>query len=223
MKYPIYDALGLVAERTFDNTKLHKQSLRQRRDQVVDIYGSEFTREADGGAPAQFYVSVSPDLIYYHRFQFKLIIQPFMSTVSGGTQSVIVNVNDTSLTTDGSTISPDPHKHTTDPHTHNVVAGVTVVQTTANDFVCTVDGVNITPYLMAQYGGSWINGQGVYPSIAIDHDYDLLEVASDLISEGRTAEANLLLHPGYKLFQISSSQPFTATLVLYLKYSHLGR
>lgn len=216
------EALVRVAERTVENTKDINQKNRQRRHQVVDMYGVEYTRQGDGGAPATFYVSISPDMVFLERFEFKLIIQPFTSTVSGGTGSATVTVNNTSLSVANDAITPNPHKHGTQPHTHNLISGISQVHTTATDFRVYIEGVDVTPYLMAQYG-SWISGEGVYPSLDIGKDYDVLEVASDLIGEGRSAEANLLTKAGYKRVEITSNAPFQVTLVNYLKYSHLNR
>lgn len=221
------EAVGVIAENTFVNKQNIEQKDFQRRHNFVDLYGVEYTRQGDGGAPATFYISISTDMVYLERFEFKLIVQPFVSTVSSnGIQSATVAVNSRSLSANynyGSvTISPNPHTHTTQPHTHNVVSGVSMTHTTANDFTVSIEGVDITAYLMAQYG-SWIEGEGVYPNIAIGQDYDILEVASDLIAEGRNEDADKLTSSGYKKVEISSDTPFQVTLVNYLKYSHMNR
>lgn len=227
MRVGIDEALARISERTADNYQYMKENLRQRRNQVTDLYGVEFYRQADGGSPAEFYISVSPDMVYLERFQFKLIIQPFMSTVAaGGVQSTTVQVNTTSLsvTEDGNDykVTPNPHRHTTVAHSHNITGGVALTPTTADDFEVWIDGVDVTPYLMAQYG-SWISGQGVFPSAKIGEDYDILEVASDLVAEGDKSAADKLLRPGYKKVEIKSSSPFSVVMVLYLKLSHLNR
>lgn len=255
MRIGIDEALVRVAERTVENTQVIQENLRQRRNQVTDLYGVEFTRQGDGNNPASFYISISPDLVYLERFEFKLIIQPFLSTAGsstgatslnivdggGGGNTLVVTQNGTyslsgydnifvntdgndevplmSLPNGGSTnysISPDPHSH-------SIVAGITSVPTTASDFTVSVEGIDVTPYLMAQHNGQWISGSGVYPSLAIDDVYDILEVAGDLIDEGRESDAHQLTKPGYKPVVISSAQPFQVTLVLYAKYSHLNR
>ena len=160
---------------------------------------------------------------YLLRFEFKLIIQPFVTTVaSNGIQSAEVAVNNTSLSVNNSSITPNPHGHTTQPHTHNVVSGVSMTHTTANDFRVSIDGIDITPYLMAQYG-SWIDGEGIYPSAEIDKDYDILEVISDLMSDGHETEARTIAKAGNHRVDITSDSPFQVTLVNYLKYSHMNR
>ena len=217
------EAFLRVAERTAENTRSISRSLRQRRNQVVDMYGVEFTRQGDANSPARFYISITPDLVYLERFEFKLIVHPFLSTVGGGTGAATVAVDETSLSVSGSTITPNPHKHTTQSHTHTIVSGVTPVQVTATDFRVKIENIDVTPYLMAQYGGNWITGEGVFPSLDIGKDYDILEVASDLVGEGRNADADKLVSSGYKAIEISANGPFGVTLVLYLKMSHMNR
>lgn len=216
------EAIERVSGRVYQNKNFIGESLKQRRNQVVDIYGAEIYRVGDGGSPARFYISVSPDMVYYNRFEFKLIIQPFVSTVGGGVTSATVRVNDTSLNVNGTSLSPNPHTHSTDAHTHNVNAGVTLVPVVASNFRISVEGIDITSYLAAQHD-SWITGEGVFPSIEIEKNYDLLEVASDMEAEGRSVDVQALLKPGYKPIEISASGAFSCTMSLYLKYSHANR
>ncbi len=249
------EALIRVSERVAEDKRRWDQSLKQRRHQVVDMYGVEYTRVGDKDSPARFYISISPDLVYLERFEFKLNIQPFLSTAGSSTSNATVTVNGTTLnggggggesidsdTIDdiiaaddctpfvlgagdgggGSGITPNPHTHTTQPHKHSIIPGITLIPTTASDFRVSIEGIDVTAYLMAQYG-TWINGEGVYPSLDIGEDYDVLEVASDLVGEGEETKANKLVGPGYKMIEISSNEPFQSTLVLYLKYSHLNR
>ena len=102
------------------------------------------------------------------------------------------------------------------------MTGITPTPVTATNFGVKVEGIDITPYLAAQYG-NWINGEGVWPYLDIEKDYDLLEVASDLIAEGREADAEKITKAGYKAVEITADGPFQVTLVLYLKYNHLNR
>lgn len=215
-------AISRIAERTFDNTETIRQMKRQRRDQVVDIYGMEFTRQGGAGSPATFYISISPDMIYLERFEFKLIIQPFLTTTGVSTSSATVTVDETSLQIQNGQINPNPHKHTVTTHTHSTSPGASLTPVTANDFLISIEGIDVTPYLMAQYG-TWIDGEGVYPSLNINEDYDILEVASDFVAEGRPEDADKLIKAGYKKVEITSDHLFSVTLVLYCKYSHLNR
>lgn len=217
-----FEAIERVAARTARNSQDIAQKNKQRRYSVVDSNGMEFTRLGDVNAPARFYISVSPDMVYYHRFEFKLIIQPFTTTVSGGTDAVAVTVDDTSLEIQNNQITPNPHKHTTVAHSHNIVSGITPTPVTATVFGVKVEGIDITPYLAAQYN-DWISGEGIWPYLDIEKDYDLLQVANDLRAEQRYADAAKLVKAGYKAVEVTANGPFQVTLVLYLKYDHLNR
>lgn len=231
----IDEAINRIAERTFDNTETIRQMKKQRRNQVVDIYGMEFTRQGGPGAPATFYISISPDMIYLERFEFKLIIQPFLTTTGASTGQSQVTIQPTELTIPDYAeveqqnmklseieITPNPHTHEVSQHSHSTTPGASLTPVTAADFLVSVEGIDVTPYLMAQYG-SWINGEGVYPSIKIDEDYDILEVASDFIAEDRKDDADKLTKSGYKMVEVTGNKLFSVTLVLYCKYSHCLR
>lgn len=235
-------AIQRLSEKVYDNTRNLRQKDRQRRNTFLDLYGVEMTRQGDSSTPAKFYISITPDMIYLERFEFKLIIQPFAS-YSSGMEIAEVEVNDTSLslantsiavTEDiagvhtvtpnphGHTLTPNPHKHTTVPHTHNLTSGITLTPITADDFRVYLEGIDITAYLMAQYG-RWIDGEGVYPSLDINKNYDILEVACDMMAEGREADVNKLTHAGYKEVRVTANAPFQVTLVNYIKLSNMNR
>ncbi|EOL50651.1 hypothetical protein [Enterococcus caccae] len=216
-----YDsALNKMAERIADRTSESKQGQLQRRNQVVDIYGMEFTRQGDTNHPATFYISVSPDLIYYERFEFKIIVQPFAMPIGadGATGSTTVQVNETGLTVNQNTISPNPHKHTTLPHNHPLSAGVSLFTSSVSDFEVWIEGIDVTPYLKAQYNGDWIDGEGVFPVKGLSN-YDLLKAVGFMPTWQRGA----ILTPGYKKVELKGTGVFNATLVNYLKYSHVNR
>lgn len=218
--------MNRIEERVAKNKQDISQKNKQRRTGFVDLYGIEYTRQGDAGSDAKFYISVSLDLVYYERFQFKLYIQPFTSTVESGTESATVTVDNTSLSVSNNNITPNPHRHTTQPHSHNVVSGISLVHTTADDFEILVDDVEITDYLISQHDGDWIDGEGLYPNGSLEEDkgfYDILEVATVMQSEGRDADVEKLLKPGFKEIKIKSNAPFQVTLINYLKYSHLNR
>lgn len=217
------DAFEILGDRVVSNTRDIRRKNLQRRHHVTDIYGMEFTRQGDGGAPATFYLPVAKDMVYLERFGFKLIIQPFVSTVaSNGIQSATVNVNETALSISNGQITPNPHDHTTVAHTHNITSGISMTSTTANDFTVSIEGIDITPYLAAQYDG-WIEGEGVYPSLDVEKIYDLLQVAGDLEAEGRTTDRELLTRAGYKPVEIASGSPFQVTLSYWVKYPHANQ
>lgn len=227
IKMMTYDEiLAKLAEKTTDNTKELKKTRYQRRNEVSDLYGIPFNSQGDANTPASFYISVTPDLVYHLRFQFKLEIKPFTTSVKGGTDSTVVSVNNRSLSVSGGDISPNPHNHTTDAHTHNLIKGVAIQHTTADDFTVHVAGIDITPYLIEQQEGEWIEGEGVYPSLGLgeaDDFYDLLSVASLMYAEGDEESADTLLEPGMKKVEIFSNAPFGVTMYLYLKPDTVGR
>lgn len=218
-------AIQRLSEKVYDNTRNIRQKDRQRRNTFLDLYGVEMTRQGDSGTPAKFYISITPDMIYLERFEFKLIIQPFAS-YSNGMETAVVDVNPTSLSVTENnnthTVTPNPHDHTTVAHTHNLTSGITLTPTTADDFRIYIEGIDVTAYLMAQYG-SWISGEGVYPSLDINKNYDILEVACDMMAEGRESDVDKLTHSGYKEVKITSSAPFQVTLVNYIKLSNMNR
>lgn len=202
-------AIIRVAEKTVQNSQDIKQKNLQRRHNVVDMYGIEYVRQGGAGAPATFRLSLSPDYAYVERFEFKIIIEPFAIPIAGN------GIEPTSLTVNGNSISPNPH-------THDVLAGITFVTTTATDFRMYVEGIDITPYLAAQHD-VWIDGEGVFPSTDLMTNFDLLEVASDMKAEGHDSEANMILEAGYKKVQLTSNSPFQAILVHYPRFSHMNR
>lgn len=231
-----------LSEKLHDAVKELSRRNTQRQINDTDLYGITYYSQSDGGAPANFYLSISQDLGTLSRFQFKLIVKPFISTVkSDGIQDTVVSVNNTSLsarTTTGTTsvtITPNPHGHTTQPHNHNVIAGFNILHPTPSGQIMTItlNGVDITPYLAKQIGGmsEWSRiREGVYPDTGLDDGsmFDLLEVASDLTLEGRTSDVNKLLDPGFKPMLITWGEPpnalsFAIELISYSKYSNVNR
>ena len=140
-------AINRLAERVTDRTQESRNIRLQRRNQVVDIYGMEFTRQGDVEKPASFYVSISPDLIYFERFEFKVIIESFRvpiaeprngdisgneeispTTVRIRASNVDLTVEPTNLTTNLTTLSltdaelsiDDGEEVTPNPHNHTL-------------------------------------------------------------------------------------------------------
>lgn len=216
----IDDAMEFLAERVAGVAEDGNQAKRQRRNQVVDVFGMEFTRFGDANTPATFYLSISPDLIYYERFEFKIIVSPFIMPIGnlGATNASSVIVNPTSLGTSGAAITPNPHDHNTQTHTHNVTAGATLFPSTLTNATLSIEGIDITPYLIAQHPDPWVSGEGIYPGSG-NANYDILDVASQLPAWQQGA----ILQPGYKKVEFTPNGVCNVTFVLYCKYSHTNR
>lgn len=223
--------LNSLAERTIDNTRMIKRDIDQRRNGMEDLYGVAFTEYGDAENPASFYISISPDMVYLERFAFKFVIEPYQTTVTGGTDSAIVQVDNRTLNIQNNEITPNPHNHGTRPHTHNLITGKSFIHTTSKNWEVWIEGVNITPYLKEQVSeieNGWLGdkGEDIYPDKRLDdivHFYDILDVASVLDAEGRTADRDKLLQPAMKKVEIRSDAPFGLQAYLYLKLSHVNR
>lgn len=74
--------LNSIAEKTLDNSRQLKRDVHQRRNGMEDLYGVCFSAHAnelssdDNRYHAKFYISLSPDYVYLHRFAFKFVIMP---------------------------------------------------------------------------------------------------------------------------------------------------
>lgn len=229
------EAIYRIAERTYDNTKELRKTRLQRRTEFTDLYGIPFMVQGDDNYDGEFYISISPDLVYFLRFQFKLQIHAFESTVKG-INGGSLSIGSTSLenapsvmsntSTLESGIDPNPHSHTASSGASTPDYGIKKFTTGADDFAVTIDGIDVTDYLIEQHDGDWIEGEGLYPSNQLDGKedfYDVLDVATMMYNEGREADAEKLLRPGFKKVVISSDTKFRATMYLYCKYSNMGR
>jgi len=256
-------AISKLAERVVDLREESRNISLQRRNQVVDMYGTEFTRQGAAGRPASFYVSISPDLIYFERFEFKIIIEAFkvpiadngiqlsevivnprslvVDQVDLATDAVGITVDSQQVTTVPSShthtltpsshhhdishthgISPNPHDHETIPHGHSIVAGMSYFDVEADEFRIFIEGIDMTPYFKAILPDEsrlrWIDGAGIFPSAGLKN-FDVLEAVAYMDQELRER----ILKPGYKRIDIVGNEVFNATLVNYLKYSHVNR
>lgn len=231
MEMTFVEALNRVAEKTYDNTKQLRRAVQQRRNGMEDLFGVCFSANGDADNPATFYVSISPDYGYLERFAFKFVIKPFSTTVKGGTDSATVSVNNRSLSISGGDISPNPHSHGTQPHTHNIISGMSYVNTVSDYWRMRIHGVDITPYLIEQHDGEWIDmsdtsGEEIFPSNELDDRqdfYDILDVASMLTAEGNYTDRDKILAPEFKKIELISDAPFGVDAYLYLKYNHTNR
>lgn len=233
MTYDEY--LNRLSERVVDNSRQLKRDVHQRRNGMEDLYGVCFTSNGDANNPATFYVSLSPDYVYLERFAFKFVIKPFSSSVAGASGGALT-INDTLLTPtatqDPSTgnisvgITPNPHTHTVSGSIGSLNYGTTKINTTSTNWHVRIAGIDITPYLIAQHDGEWINGQGVFPNnrlADIEDFYDILEVCDALTDEGRESERELILASTFKPVEIISDAPFAVDAYLYVKYPNLNR
>lgn len=178
MRTMTYDkAMNRIAEVVKDNRDDLRKTRLQRRTEFTDLYGVPFYAESDENNEAKFYISVSPDLVYFMRFQFKIYVQELQASDDG-------------------------------------------------DFEISINGIDITDYLTEQEDGDWIDGEGLYPTNAVEDQedfYDLLDVATVMYNEGNEEEANKLLKPGFKPMKIAASSSFKVTMYLYMKYSVTGK
>ena len=218
--------LNRLAEKTYDNTRQLRRSNLQRRNGMEDLYGVMFSADGDEDAPATFYISLSPDYVYLQRFAFKFVIKPFATTIKGGSSPATVVVDNTLLSVNNNLIEPNPHTHLALPHTHNMTSGKSFIDTTSDYWRVRIGGIDITAYLIEQHNGEWIHGEGIFPNgdlVTQDGFYDILDVASMMIADGREAEADILTRPEFKKVEIISDAPFSADVYAYVKYSNLSR
>ena len=223
-----------VAETASKNKTELQQDRKQRRNAVVDSFGVEHVRQGDVNTPARFYVSISSDMVYLERFQFKLIIDKLRSTAPDATGQEELRIED----------DPNrnpPYKIVPNIHDHGVSKGLSEMPNTATAFTVRMRNrdekpgdppkpwIDITPYLMAQCDGTntvWPNGDGIFPSAKIEKDFDILQVASDMRTTGistEIAKAKEIEKAAYKEFEIEGNGPFNVTLVEYTKYAHINR
>lgn len=226
-------AISKLIERVSTLRERSRYSGLQRRNKVVDMYGVSYTAQGDQNTPAEIRISVSPDMIYYERFEFKLIISPFIIPIdSGGTGPATVTVSipeqdtsDRSLSVSNNNITPNPHNHnvpgqnvTSSAHSHNVNSGVTTSPSATGGYRVLIEGIDVTAELMLQMGGNWITGEGTYPSADLKN-FDIIMACGHLTETQRET----ILRPGYKKVEIKANGPFQVELHNYLKYNHLNR
>lgn len=219
------EALSRIAERTVDNYRQLRKDKTQRRVSFVDLYGIEYLRQGDADHPATFYISISPDFMYYERFALKLQIMPFASTVKGIDFSS-ATIGDTSLSISNDSIQPNPHTHSLNDISVGADYGLVFVDTTSDNWQIKIHDVDCTAYFMAQQDGEWIEGEGIYPNNRTEDMtdfYDILAAACDMSAEGETSNANKLLAPEMKKVEIISDAPFQVAAMVYVKFSTVNR
>lgn len=159
-------AINILAENVYDIKKKQRINSVQRRNQTVDMYGYELTASGTSSQSAILGVSVSQDMIYYSRFEFKVVISNSSST----------------------------------------------------SFTIKIDGIDVTAYFKAQFGGSWLSGNGIYPNKGTAN-YDVLKAVGYM----NEVDRNTVLEPGYKEIEVIGNGNFDVKLYMYMKYSHANR
>lgn len=191
--------LNSIAERTIDNKQQLKRSVHQRRNGMEDLYGVCFSAHAtepkSGRYTARFYISLSPDYVYLHRFAFKFVIMPSITEgedpsegrdwrVTIGTKKVndvYVPVDVTDYLKEQQDIPPE-------------------------DPLFEGEGV---------YPSNQLDDREDF--------YDILDVVSVMYAEGEDDSAEAIIKPIFKPVEISSVKPFSVDAYLYLKYSNCNR
>ena len=191
--------LNSIAEKTLDNSRQLKRDVHQRRNGMEDLYGVCFSAHAtepkSGRYTARFYISLSPDYVYLHRFAFKFVIMPSITEgedpsegrdwrVSIGTKKVngvYVPVDVTDYLKEQQDIPPE-------------------------DPLFEGEGV---------YPSNKLDDREDF--------YDILDVVSVMYAEGEDDSAEAIIKPIFKPVEISSVKPFSVDAYLYLKYSNTNR
>ena len=191
--------LNSIAEKTLDNSRQLKRDVHQRRNGMEDLYGVCFSAHAtepkSGRYTARFYVSLSPDYVYLHRFAFKFVIMPSITEgedpsegrdwrVTIGTKKVngvYVPVDVTDYLKEQQDIPPE-------------------------DPLFEGEGV---------YPSNKLDDREDF--------YDILDVVSVMYAEGEDDSAEAIIKPIFKPVEISSVKPFSVDAYLYLKYSNTNR
>lgn len=191
--------LNSIAEKTLDNSRQLKRDVHQRRNGMEDLYGVCFSAHAtepkSGRYTARFYISLSPDYVYLHRFAFKFVIMPSITEgedpsegrdwrVSIGTKKVngvYVPVDVTDYLKEQQDIPPE-------------------------DPLFEGEGV---------YPSNQLDDREDF--------YDILDVVSVMYAEGEDDSAEAIIKPIFKPVEISSVKPFSVDAYLYLKYSNCNR
>lgn len=203
MKMTQQKQLNILAERTHDLKKNISEKDKQRRNQPVDLYGVDISRQSSGGE-AIYYVSISNDLVYFERFQFKIYIEG-ASTLTNFKIFIETRVKDTDGKYRMKSIDLTPYlkAQTEDPDDPDAKW---------------IDGDN--------GGVAWPNNEPIEEEKDDDsagNSYDILEVASMMYAEGKDNIADAIVKPEFKKFKFTANQDFFGAMILYLKYSHLNR
>lgn len=229
----IGEAITKVAKRTNAVSKDARQKNRQRRNKIVELYGIPYIGFGDADHPAEISIAISPGLVYYEQYAFKVEIAPFLSTTKATTGSATVDVNSATVSS-----TPSSHDHTTKAHTHSLTGGVELTQPTSGKYGFKIEGVDMKPYFMADQDYDYVNndsnsnfidGAGVFPSEELDDEdsggnyYDVLAALGDMRADGKEDDAVKVEKGGWKTISISVPGPCMVILHPFIKYSVLNR
>ena len=184
-------ALNIIGERTLDNREMLKQARRQRRSNYTESYGLPFRMRTKNNKDFETRLYVANDMLYWERFQFKLLVE---------TDGVI---DDRKFTFGIARLNDDGEQSGT---------------------------IDLTDYLSEQHG-SWITGEGYYPSEEIgdedadaDDFYDVLDACCLLHAEEQDSDINKILGAGTKIITIhSDTECDNIEFIPYYKYNHVNR
>lgn len=192
-------ALGIVAERTYFNRRDIRQKNVQRRNQVVDLYGVPYYARSNDENEATFYISVSPDMIYYNRFQFRLAVH------EAGESMFHIYIDDLEITDylkEQQGISED----------ESLIDG---------EGLYPIDLNNSDPETadLTQEDDDFYDILDVAQAIQAIADTKTTQEEKDEWENKRAK----MLKAGWKRIRVTSGEPFELTMFLYLKYSHTNR
>jgi len=225
MLEPIQTALEKLSSSNTANTNRITQSSRQRRSSIYEEFGVpyEFKGDSSDGSDnvATVYFAISPDMTYIARWEFKMLIKPFIVPLSGanGIRPATLEIKDTSLSINNSSISPNPHTHeiTPNPHTHTVTPGISASPSDVSDLKIAIDGIDISDKLAEQY--DLPDNNGMFPDSTVANRYDLLKVCNDMADATRSK----VLSAGYHKLTIASGGIIEGTLFNFIKYGSINR
>ena len=190
-------ALGIVAERTYDNRMDIRQKNVQRRNSFVDLYGIPHYAKSDEDNKATFYVSISQDYIYLNRFQFRLS----MLKVKGGNFRVYIEdeeITDYLKEQQGGDWIEDE--------------GLYPLDLTDEDPSTVDDDLNDDEY-------SYYDILDIAQVIQAEANTKTDEDEKTALEKKRRS----LLKAGFKKIEITSDASFEVTMYLYLKLSNMNR
>lgn len=146
---------------------------RQRKSVPFDLTGVPYEFLGDNGSPAISIIRFSVDCQFVYSWRFKMITRnpriPFGQTLT-----------EVDLTVDHPV--PGTPTVTPNPHTHNLIAGVTEIPMAIVDLRIIINGHDLTDALQSQfpnYPDNTANNYEIFPAIGTENDYDILKAAQD--------------------------------------------